>query len=422
MICSREIKLFHAKMSLLLKIVEGSNTAVYLPAEGAMRFLLPQLPGSEYNNHTGSAGEGQQQQEVRFLEVDIPMPPERMTSEEFAFTDKIWDDLEAAQGVIDDSLYPHLPPPLVVVVDGAGDGDGEEDAVYTPVTAEGCPSSAAHQKRVGETFFDSEDRVNYKVVAVCTSTTYGPEKLFFKYFNVDQFPSGPPPEAEGGEGRENTELHEYTPCDELVSASWATWRGDEEQWIQCGACDKWRKVPPPPCSSTTTSSSGDAVQLSDFPDEWTCSMATWLQKGEAGEGAGGRGACEVPEEEYEHTVSLTEAVNGVLVPATAATSTGTDTATLLSTETAAAAATTTTATTANILHVNANATDNTATATTATATVTTGNGTDIVYTVDLQTAVRHIVSALKSNVGNKLLTRLSPETTHGVLQMALQQN
>ena len=382
-VCSREIKLFHAKMSLLLKIVEGSNTALYLPAEGAMRFLLPQLPGSEYNNHTSTGG--QLPQEVRFLEVDIAMSPERMNSEEFSFTDKIWDELEAAQGVIDDSLSPPLPQPLVVVVDsngvgggsvdlssGTGEGEEEEEGgslVYTPVTTEECPSSADHQSKVGESFFDSEDRVNYKIVAVCTTTIYGPDKYFFKYINVDQFPSGPP----GGDEGEG-EVFEYTPCAELLSASWATWKGEEEQWIQCGECNKWRKVP------SAASSSEGTVQLSDLPDEWTCSMAPWLAEG-VGEGGA---HCEVPEEAYEHTVSVTEAVNGILVAVPQPTL-------LSTTET-----------------------------TTTTAAASAATADDIVYTVDLQTAVRHIVSALKANVGNKLLTRLSPETTHGVLGMAIQ--
>jgi hypothetical protein len=383
-------------MSLLLKIVEGSNTAVYLPAESSMRFLLPQVPGSEY--HEG------QTEEVRFLEVTIPMDPARMTSEEFLFTDKIWDDLEAAQGVVDEALFPVVTVPpggppsggatatnatgatgaaatnasgATGATGGAGDDD---DIVYSPVTTLDCPSSAVHQDRVGDTFFDSEDSANFKIVAVCTSTTYGADKLFFKYFNVDQFPAGPPSGGGGGE-EEGGGVHQYTPCEELMSADWATWAGEQREWIQCITCDKWRKLPLfPPTGGTK------AVRLSDLPEEWTCSMAAWIP-----------GACGWPEESYTDVVSVAEGVNGALVPAMASNDT---------------------------TNTNTNTTadpQNTSAPVAAAAVTDTDVDADrAVYTVDLQTAVRHIVSALKGNVGNKLLTRLSPETTHGVLNMALQ--
>jgi hypothetical protein len=373
-------------MSLLLKIVEGSNTAVFLPAEGKMRFLLPQLPGSEYNAA---------HQEVRFLEVDIPMTPERMAGEEFLFTDQTWDALEAAQGEIDDTLYPPLaPPPLLLVVEGAQGGAGEvitstetvvsESMGYTDVTVEECPASALYQEKVGDTFFDSEDSLNFKIAAVCTSATHSPGTLFFRYFDADLHPGGPPAGSAGqggGGGNGSGDVCEYTPCEELMAASWVTWSGEQQDWVQCVACNKWRKLPSSSPVREALSGTTQPVKLGDLPDDWECGMATWL----------GGGGCAVPQEEYGDVVSVSEGVNGVLVPVTATSNS-------------------TASSDANASVENGSAGDD----------GDAGPDNNVVYTVDLQTAVRHIVSALKGNVGNKLLTRLSPETTHGVLSMALQ--
>ena len=372
----QEVKIFRAKMSLLLKIVEGSNTAMYLPAQGLMRFLLPQLPGSEYNTENSS--------DVRFLEVDIPMPPERMASEVFSFTDKVWDELETAQGIIDETLYNESQ----VVNMG---NEASENIVYTPVTVDEIPASANYQNKVNDTFFDSVERINYKIEAVCASSVHGNDKLFFKYVKV---PQNTLSSEIGGEERLEMEANEcdYSPCDELLTADWVTWSSDQEEWIQCCSCNKWRKIP-------KHSTSEGVVKLKDLPDDWTCGMAGWLE-----------GKCEVPEEEYSNTVSITEAINGLPVANNVSTSEDgrQHTAGDVSDDSVPI----------NNSHQSDTVNDNQEAPQQNDEVAETD--TNIVYTVDLPTAVRNIISSLKSNIGNKLLTRLSPETTQSILTMATQ--
>ena len=348
----------------MLKIVEGSNTAMFLPARGVLRFLLPQLPGSEYN-----VG----QQEVRFLEVDIPIPEGSLTNDQFQFTDKIWDDLEAAQGVIDDLLdtqsaavvevQPEQVTRLTEEIGSESDGAGLGPLVYTDVTVEEVPSSAAHQVKVNDTFFDADDNANFKIVAVCTTDRFGVDKLYFKSINIDQYPNGPPVHVDE-DVDPVTDVYEYTPCDELLRASWVTWSDEQREWIQCVECNKWRKLPS--CSE---------VKLTDLPENWSCSSSTWVD-----------GGCDLVEEDYGDVVSVAEGVNGVLVPTTGDTRTA-----------------------GNDISNSGDGSNQPA-----------AEDSSVVYTVDLKTAVNHIVSALKENIGNKLLTRLSPETTQSVLDMARQ--
>lgn len=350
---SQEVKLFHAKMSLLLKIVEGSNTAVYLPGQGLMKFFLPQSPGTDYNTA--------QRDEVRFLEVDIPISPDRLRNEEFAFTDKVWDELEAAQGIIDEAVASNVE---AVTEAATAERNDEDDAqarqrpVYTVVSRTEFPSSGTFQDKIFETFYDVNDRCSYKIEAICTSSAHAQDKFFFKYYNIDRFPDHPPDSSSGSE-----EAYEYSPCEEIMEADGITWSKDQEEWIQCVSCDKWRKIP-----------SSFGISANSLPDNWTCQMSQWSDELK-------QQGCQVVEENYENVVSVSERSVDNMISSTRPDSVGevhrddsTDTQADLSQ-----------------------------------------------YTIDIRTAVRHIVKALKENIGNKLYTRLTPEASSSVIRLAMQQ-
>ena len=56
--------------------------------------------------------------------------------------------------------------------------------------------------------------------------------------------------------------------------------GGVQQWVQCGECDLWRKLPPD-------------VYPSQLPTDWNCSMNTWSDSR--------RNCCNAPQEEEEES-------------------------------------------------------------------------------------------------------------------------
>jgi hypothetical protein len=333
---AREAKLFKAKMSLMLKLVGGSNTAVYLPTENVLRFLLPQEFGDGDND-------------VRFLQVDIGGAYDRVVNGQFEFSDRIWDELESAQNALDEGQGEG-----VVTADGAAGVDpNSPPPTYNDVAEADCPSQFA--AKIGQALLDTEDSLNFKVVAVCRSSNGAEGQLFFKYFDTDKFPSAPPTEP--------TDF-EYTPCTELLSAGWVTWATDKEDWVQCVSCSKWRRLPKRDPSAPPM----------DLPDDWACAANTWDD----------RNQCSVPEDPYDDLVSVSQAVNGVSAPVDPPPAPLTSVIDTLEADTPPA----------------------------------TGEaGSD--GTIGLTEAIRRIIHELKTSPGATLFTRLPPDTTNSILEVAL---
>ena len=245
-----EIAKFQKKSALLGNLIEKSNTTLYMPGDGIMRFLLPQ-------SHT------------RYQVIDIPILHERVANGKFVFNDSVWDELEEVMMA----------------------NEEDQDAADAIVTYIGVPQSSCQKHvavRIGTTFVDSEDRVNYKIHEVCRPADSGEEgTLFYKYYNVDTHVDSAP---------ESAEDFEYTPCDELLSADWVTWASDKEDWVQCTKCSKWRRMP--------------KRDSTDFPlrpldANWSCEMSSWDTE---------RNNCNAPEEDYSQTTSVYLEVDGVPVP------------------------------------------------------------------------------------------------------------
>ena len=252
----REMKLFRAKMSLLIKLLGGSNTAVYLPDKGIMRFFMPQ----NTTDIAGMAGD------VEFLQIDIPISHDRVADGKFFFTDRVWDELENAQDAIDDEQEQILE---------GGDEEAAVEIVYNVIPVENLPPEYA--AKVGIIFRDEEENLSFKITAICSCS--GRSEMFFKYYNIRQFEVAP----------ESDDEYEYTPCVEMLAArSWVTW--PKEDWVRCDSCHKWRRLP--------HDSEG---LLGTLPDNWICGMNTWDSKN----------ACTEPEDPYDDAVDVIMKVDGV---------------------------------------------------------------------------------------------------------------
>lgn len=287
-----EAILFQAKLSLLLKVVTGSNTAVYLPGLGVLRFLLPQDtsgPDSEQINRAESEGVPQ------FMQVEIPISHDRVADGRFIFADRVWDELEAIQEQADNN---EVEP---------------TDFIYIPVDR----STDAIPERIlafiGKTFVDREEGLIYRVVNI-VKTESMPGVLFFEYRRHQE---NDEVITTGVVTAETTVAHvalsttpgttdeadrdvesEYSTCEEMLCTnSWALWshnpRLDDEDWVQCGGCNKWRRLP----------QRGSEGYPEELPSTWICSMNTWdLSKA----------SCEADEDAYEDTVPVV--IDGVPVP------------------------------------------------------------------------------------------------------------
>lgn len=324
----REAKLFKAKMSLMLKLVGGSNTAVYLPADNILRFYLPQDFGTSEND-------------ARFLQVDIGGAYDRVVNGQFEFSDRIWDELENAQNALDEGQTGDDPD--VVERDEAADPSAPSPT-YVDIAEADCPSEII--AKINQAFLDTEDHLNFTVVSVCRTEDSG-DQLFFKYYDTDRFPDAPPA---------NPTDFEYTPVEELLSAGWVTWAADKEDWVQCLSCSKWRRLP----------KRGSQDPPMDLPADWTCSANTWDDKNK----------CTIPEEPYDDLVSVSQSVDGVSVPhVTSALDTLEEPPRQIGNE---------------------------------------GDG-----TIGLTEAIRRIIRDLKNSPGATLFTRLPPDTTSSILEVAL---
>lgn len=250
----REMKLFQAKMSLLIKLLGGSNTALYLPGEGIMNFFIPK-------NTTEIAGmEG----DVELLLIDIHVTHDRVADGKFVFTDRVWDELENAQHDIDEEQDQILEEEEEAAV----------DIEYQVIPVENCP--AEYAAKVGIMFRDEEENLSFKITAVCSRSRRADK--FFKYYNIQQFEIAPT----------SDEDYEYTPCDEMLDArSWVTW--PKEDWVRCDSCFKWRRLP--------HESKG---LLDTLPKNWICGMNTWDSKN----------SCTEPEDPYDDAVDVIQ-VDGV---------------------------------------------------------------------------------------------------------------
>ena len=64
------------------------------------------------------------------------------------------------------------------------------------------------------TFFDNEEKINFKITNICTCSNY-PGCYFYEYYNYNQCLNLP----------SNKNLLEYTPCDEMLSgrSTWVQW-------------------------------------------------------------------------------------------------------------------------------------------------------------------------------------------------------
>lgn len=250
-----EVSLARAKISLITKIVGGSNSALYLPGDGKLRFFLPESFAIN----------------TQFSCINIPVTHDRVSNGKFIFNDSVWDEL-------DDFLADEETPE---------EGGELEVPTYLPVCVEECPKEVAD--RINTTFVDSEDRKTYKIHSVCKLERSGHTdsgKLMYKYYNIDTYVENPP---------QSPEEYEYTPCDEVLTADWVTWTCDKEEWVMCCSCSKWRRLP-----------KRDAA---DYPQNvdpnWTCGMNSWDTRYKT---------CDSPEEDYSQTVSVAEEIDGVAVP------------------------------------------------------------------------------------------------------------
>ena len=264
-----ETKLFKAKMTLLLKLVGGSNTAVYLPGDNILRFLLPQEFGANDD-------------EARFLQVDIGDAYNRVINGTFEFTDKVWDELEEAQNAADEAAagdagdVPSTELETVLARESTPRGPASEQSdsdlalQYVAVSDEDCAERFA--ARVGHAFVDTQEGLNFKIVSVVRRAGDGSDILYFKYYDTDKHPAALPDGATD---------YEYTPCEEILSSSWVSWESDRQDWIQCIECSKWRKLP----------KRGAALYPTELADDWTCAQNTWDDKN----------SCEAAEDSYDNT-------------------------------------------------------------------------------------------------------------------------
>ena len=338
----REAKLFKAKMALLLKLVGGSNTAMYLPSENILRFLLPQEFGTR-------------DEDARFLQVDIGDAYNRVIDGSFDFTDKVWDELEAAQAALEEGDG-GSPPRGGNRREVSVSGDGSVEYVYVPV--ESCEER--YTVRVGELFQDAEDGGTYRIDSVVRIAGNSSDILFYRYYDHALHGDNPPAEASA---------FEYTPCDELLGAAWTVWEADRQDWIQCVLCSKWRKLP----------QRGTAAYPGDLPDDWSCAANTWDDKN----------SCDKAEDPYDlptpshHSDAATVAVAGDGAGGDGGTEAD------VSLESSAQEG----------------------------PSDTVAPGSD--GTIGLNEAVRRIIYELKNVPGAVLMTRLSPDTTENILRIAM---
>jgi len=343
--------LFQAKLSLLIKLVSGSNTAIYLPGLGVLRFLLPQ----DTSGGNSEISRAEIDPEPRLLQVEIPVTHDRVVDGKFVFTDRVWDELEAVQEQ----------------EDAAANNEGYDGPfVYTAVdlTVETIPERLL--AFIGKTFVDRETGLSHRVVNIARTESF-PGVLFFEYHE-----SRLPDETHAGDS-------EHSSCEEMLCVdSWAVWdhnpRLDDEDWVQCSVCNKWRRLP----------QRGSEFYPSDLPSTWTCAMSTWDPA---------KASCEADEDAYDDTVPVV--LDGVPIQNSESQSDATENQPFEDTVAQSAAP----------------AVPSTATTTTTTAE---SAGWDNNNSFGLQVAIRRITEVLQTHPGARLFTRLTPETMADILRGA----
>ena len=343
-----EVALARAKIGLITKIVGGSNTALYLPGDTKLRFFLPESFALN----------------TQFSCIDIPISHDRLSSGEFVFNDKVWDELEDSQNVEEEE-------------------EEEMEVTYLTVSPEECFKEV--KDRIDATFVDSEERVTYKIHSICKVEQHehpDADKLMYKYYNIDRFIENPP---------DSPDEFEYTPCDEILSADWVTWTRDKEEWVMCCSCSKWRRLP--------KRDSAAYPQTIDL--RWICGMNTWDTQ---------YNTCASVEEDYSQTVAVTEEIDGVPVPVINGDTNGHSNGDIninnsSNDNDSSSSNSNSNGTDLNI--VSARQTNS------ASATAIESSG-----TMDLAEVLKGIFDSLKSYPGARLFTRLSPDTTSDILRIA----